>query len=204
MKISQKTVSRALRYIRVLEHLIKQEVALVSSKQLASLVGLTDVQIRKDISNFGKIGTPRIGYNAAELKSTLEEFVLQQEKVHVALFGVGNLGTAILRYTGFHKDKIKIVAAFDVAENKIGRNVNGVSIYPLKRAPEVIRKRHVDIGVIAVPVEHSQEVADLMVISGLKGIINFSPTSICVPARVLVKNIDLTIEFLSLFCDMKM
>ncbi|MFA6599965.1 MAG: redox-sensing transcriptional repressor Rex [Candidatus Omnitrophota bacterium] len=200
-KISQKTVSRALRYIRALENLIKQKHRLVSSKELAAVTGVTDVQIRKDISSFGKVGRPRIGYRTAELKNVLEDFVLQDDMLRIALFGVGNLGTAILKYPGFLKDRIRVVAAFDVEPQKIGKKVGLVTVYPFERAPQIIRKTRANIGIIAVPQGFSQDVADLMVLAGLRGIVNFSPASVSVPAEVRVKDIDLTIEFLSLFCE---
>lgn len=199
--ISPKTITRVFLYIRTLESLIKEKRYLVSSKQLAEMVGLTDVQIRKDISNFGKVGTPGIGYDTVDLKNTLEDFVLQQDIVHVALFGVGNLGVAILKYLGFHKGKIEIVAAFDKNKNKIGKKVKGITIYSVERAPEIIKKTCADIGIIAVPKECCQEVADIIVLSGLKSIVNFAPATITVPQDVLVKDIDLTLEFLALFCN---
>jgi len=200
-KLSPKTISRALIYIRTLEGLIKDRRYLISSGELARMTGLSDVKIRKDISSFGKVGTPRIGYKTVELKKILEDFVLQDETVHIVLFGVGNLGRAILRYPRFYGDKIRLVAAFDNNRKKIGEKVNGVTIFSVDRAPEVIKKTHADIGIIAVTKDHSQEVADLMVLSGLKGIVNFSPTSISVPKSVLVKDMDFSIEFLALFCD---
>lgn len=200
-KISKRTIGRALLYIRTLEELIKRNQNLVSSEQLAVITGLSGAQIRKDISSFGKVGTPKIGYKTPELKRVLEDYILQEGRVRVALFGVGNLGSAILRYPGFHRDRIRLVAAFDVAEERIGKKINGITIYPLERAPEVIKKTGTHIGIIAVPGERCQEVADLMVLSGLRGIVNFAPASITVPKNVFVKDIDLTIEFLSLFCD---
>lgn len=200
-KISGRTVARAFLYIRTLENLIKEKRFLVSSAELAGITGLTDVQIRKDISTFGRAGTPRIGYKTAELKNILEDFILQQNAVHIVLFGAGNLGAAIMKYPGFQTDKIKLVAAFDKSKNKVGRVINGVEIYPVEKAPEVIKKTHADIGVIAVPSRYSQEVADIMVMAGLKGIINFSPSSISVPKKVSVRNIDFSIEILSLFCN---
>jgi redox-sensing transcriptional repressor len=202
-KISQKTVGRALRYIRALENLMKQKRRLVSSKELAAFTGVTDVQIRKDISNFGKVGRPRIGYRTAELRNVLQEFVLQDETLRIALFGVGNLGMAILKYPGFLKDRIKVVAAFDVDESKIGNKMGHLTVFPFERAPQVIRKTKANIGIIAVPRECSQDVADLMVLAGLRGIVNFSPASVSVPANVAVKDIDLTIEFLTLFCEIQ-
>jgi len=165
------------------------------------MTALTDVQIRKDISVFGKAGKPRVGYDTRRLKQLLEDYVIQNV-VHVVLFGVGNLGSAILRYPGFHQDKIKMVAAFDSDPGKAGKSINGISIYPLDQARMLIQKKHVEIGVIAVPKQVSQQIADLLVSCGIEGIVNFSPTNITVPKGTFVKNIDLAVEFLSLFCDM--
>ncbi|MBU1862862.1 MAG: redox-sensing transcriptional repressor Rex [Candidatus Omnitrophica bacterium] len=201
--ISKKTISRVLLYIRTLETLIIEERFFVSSKELAQITGISDVKIRKDITHFGKVGKPRVGYNALKLKQVLENFLLHKKVIRVVLFGAGNLGTAIIKYPGFRKGKLKIVAAFDKSKRTIGKTINGVTIYSVKRAPEIIRKYKGDIGIIAVPEEAAQKVADTIVRSGLTGIVNFSPTTINVPENVLVKNIDLSITFLSLYCNAK-
>ncbi len=200
-KLPRKIITRVLLYIRTLESLIKEKRYLVSSKQLSEITGLSDVKIRKDISNFKTVGKPRIGYKTADLKRTLENYLLQDNAVHLVLFGVGNLGSAFLRYPGFRREKVKLAAAFDVSRHKVGKKIDGVRIYPVERAPEIIKRCHADIGIIATPKEHAQEVADYMVLSGLHRIVNFAPCSISVPAKVQVRNMDFTIEFLSLFCD---
>ena len=199
-KFSKKTINRAFLYIRTLEQLINNKHNLVSSGQLAKLTGLTSTQIRKDISNFGKVGTPGIGYNTEELNEKLELFILQKQVVHIAVFGIGNLGAAILKYPNFQKTKLNIVAGFDNDLKKVGKKFNSIPIHPIVNAPGVIKKTHTDIGIIAVPQKFAQEVADIMVLSGLKGILNFSPTTINVPNDVFVKDIDFTISILSLFC----
>ncbi len=202
-KISPNTINRVLLYLRVLEDLIKDKRYLVSSGDISRFTGVSDVQIRKDISSFGKVGTPRIGYRTIELKKVLKDFILQCDVVRIVLFGVGNLGKAILKYPGFNKDRIKVVAAFDRLGSRINKKINSVIVYPVERAPEVIKRLRADIGIIAVPKKSAQGVADIMVLSGLRGIVNFSPCPINVPKSVMVKDIDLTIEFLSLCCSIK-
>ncbi|MCK5450287.1 MAG: redox-sensing transcriptional repressor Rex, partial [Candidatus Omnitrophica bacterium] len=172
----------------------------VSSKDLARLTGLSDVSVRKDISNFRKVGTPGVGYDAAELKRVLEDHVLNVGVIRVVLFGVGNLGQAVLKYPGFRKDRLKIVAGFDKDKKKIGRTFNGVKIFSVREAPMVVKKKRVHLGIVAVSEDGIQEVRDIIVRSGLKAIINFSPMMLEVPEGVFVKNIDFTIEFLSLYC----
>lgn len=201
-KFSQRTISRVLRYSRILEEAASRGKQLISSAELADLSGFSDAQIRKDISGFGPVGRPRIGYTISDLKKVFEEFVIQNT-VHVALFGVGHLGSAVLRYPGFDKEKIQIVAAFDSDRSKFGREINGVKVYDIADAGKIVKKVHAEIGINATPVAASQAVADVMVKSGLKGIVNFAPTTLSVPSGVFVRNIDFTIEFLSLFCDIQ-
>ncbi len=198
-RFPRKTITRSLLYIRILEKLIAEGEQFVSSKRISDIAGLSDAQVRKDISNFGRVGRPRVGYRTTDLKKVLEEFI-SKNVVHVVLFGAGNLGTAVLKYPKFQQGKIRIIAAFDKNKRKIGRSINGVPVYDLTRAREIIKRLRADIAVIAVPEKSSQQVASLIVSCGVKGIINFSPASISVPKSVHVRNIDLSIEFLSLSC----
>ncbi|MEW5894907.1 MAG: redox-sensing transcriptional repressor Rex [Candidatus Omnitrophota bacterium] len=200
-RFPQKTISRTFMYLRVLDSLIEGAREFVSSQEIAAMAGVADVQVRKDISAFGKVGRPRIGYETEKLKRLLEEFIVQNV-VHVVLFGVGNLGSAILRYPGFREDKVKILAAFDNDQEKIGKAINGITIYPVEKAELIIPKKHIEIGVIATPKQASQRIAEILVSCGIKGIINFSPTTVTVPKDVHIRNIDLAVEFLTLFCDM--
>lgn len=197
--VSHKTIARSLIYIRTLERLLSMKRDLVSSKELADIIGLTDVQVRKDISNFGKVGKPRVGYKISDLKKTLEDFILKKP-VGLALFGVGNLGAAILKYPGFNETRVSFKVAFDNDPKKIGISFGKTKVYPVKDALKVIQNNEIEIGVIAVSEKNSQGIADIIVKSGIKGILNFSPTTINVPDDVMVNNIDLTIEFLSLAC----
>lgn len=197
--VSCKIVARVLSYIRALE---SEKPHHLSSRHLARLAGTTEAQVRKDISHFGRVGTPRRGYRKAVLKKRLEAFFIRNDVVHAVLFGAGNLGRAILGCPAFIKGRTQIVAAFDTNPKKIGRRIRGVRIYSPEMAPEVIRRRHVEIGIIAVPKEACQRSADLMVVSGLRGMINFAPAAIRVPKGVIVKDMDLTVELLSMFYEL--
>lgn len=201
-KYPQRTIPRALLYIRILDDLLQKGRPYISSAELARMTGLRDVQIRKDISNFGPVGKPRVGYPVSALKNLLEGSV-QRDTVHVVLFGTGNLGKAIAKYPEFHFGKIKIVAAFDKDPHKIGTSINGIKVYGLGDVKRIIKKTKAVIGINAVPKEVAQDVVDMMVSAGIKGIINFSPITIIVPPGMPLKNIDLTIEFLSLLCDIQ-
>jgi redox-sensing transcriptional repressor len=200
--LSQRTISRVLRYSRLLDEAVRNRKVHISSAEFANLTGFSDAQVRKDISSFGRVGRPRIGYGISDLQKVFAELILQNT-VHVVLFGVGHLGNAILRYPGFDREKIQIRAAFDKDRARIGREVNGVRVYDVAEAARVVKRVHAEIGINATPVAVSQDVVDVMVRAGLKGIVNFAPTTLSVPSDVRVRNIDFTIEFLSLFCDIQ-
>ena len=51
-----------------------------------------------------------------------------------------------------------------------------------------------DIGIITVSAEAAQEVADLLVKSGLRGILNFAPAFVNCPPHVAVRMVDLSQE----------
>ncbi len=197
--ISHKVVERSFIYIRALTNLSRQKKEVISSAELASLTGLSDGTVRKDISNFRAVGKPGVGYKVSKLKSVLEDYVLSRDVIHVVLVGVGNLGQAILKYPGFTRERLNIVAGFDTDRAKCGRRINGVRIYPFSSFCEKLKTVSADIAVIAVPEVSAQDVADRVVASGLKALVNFSPKALEVPEGVFVKNIDLTIELLSLY-----
>lgn len=200
-KVPERTVPRSLLYIRILGDLLNTGHEFVSSRELADLTGLQDSQIRKDISNFGAVGKPRVGYPVRALKELLEDRVYSKADP-VVLFGVGHLGKAIARYPEFQSDRIHIAAAFDTDARKVGGTVGGIRVYSLAEAKRVVRRLGAEIGINAVPKAAAQEVVDLMVEMGIRGIINFSPVHVAVPAGITVRNIDLTIEFMTLLCDM--
>ena len=56
-------------------------------------------------------------------------------------------------------------------------------------------KEHFDIGVIAVPADGAQFVADTMVAAGIKAIMNFAPAQISVPADVVTRTVNMGLEF---------
>lgn len=200
MKISPKVAKRTFIYLRSLENLLREGKITTSSKEISQRTGFSHVTVRKDISHFAKLGKPRIGYNVIELKSGLDRFLLGGKTVNIALFGAGNLGTALLKYPALKRNKLNIVAAFDKDTNKISTTINGTRIFDIKKAKEIISKKRIVIAILAVSEKNASDVAKVIISSGIKAILNFSPASLNVGKHICVKNIDLSIEFKLLFC----
>jgi len=192
-KIPDETVRRLPIYLRGLMVSADQGREHISSQSLASFVGIDAWQIRKDLSYFGDFGTPGVGYNidrlARGIKKTLRLDVIRR----AALVGVGDLGSALLAYPGFRVYGLDIVAAFDIDPQKIGSTVNGVEIEdPAQIA--TLRRRQINVAIIAVPREAAQATADRLVAAGIKGILNFAPCKLVTPRRVKIITLDIAME----------
>jgi redox-sensing transcriptional repressor len=192
-KIPDEAVRRLPIYLRALLFSLEQGRNNISSRDLANFVGVNPWQIRKDFSYFGEFGTPGVGYNveklAKEIKKILKLDIIQK----VALVGAGNLGSAVLAYTGFRIYGFDIAAAFDADPKKVGRKIKDIAIEAISNLP-TLRKRRINLAIIAVPRGAAQQTADALVKAGVKGILNFSPCYITVPKKVKVITIDIAMD----------
>jgi len=192
-KIPDEAVRRLPIYLRALLFSSEQGRNNISSRDLANFVGVNPWQIRKDFSYFGEFGTPGVGYNveklAKEIKKILKLDIIQK----VALVGAGNLGSAVLAYTGFRIYGFDIAAAFDADPKKVGRKIKDIAIEAVSNLP-TLRKRGINLAIIAVPRGAAQQTADALVKAGVKGILNFSPCYITVPKKVKVITIDIAMD----------
>jgi len=192
-KIPDETVRRLSIYLRGLLFLSEQGQQNVSSRNLADFLGVNPWQIRKDFSYFGEFGTPGVGYKIENLVKQINK-ILKLDVVHkVALVGVGNLGSVVLAYPGFKIYGFDIAAAFDTNPQKIGRKVKNITIEDVSNL-RTLKRRKINLGIIAVPREAAQETADALVKAGVKGILNFSPCYITVPKKVKVITIDIAMD----------
>ncbi len=200
-KAPEGTISRLFVYLRELTELTKMNIHTISSAELGDRVNLSDAQVRKDLGYFGQFGVSGSGYATRELKSALEKILGKDKVWNVAIVGVGHLGSALLAYPGFKEHGLNIVTAFDVDEKKIGKRAKDVVIKSIEEMQSEIADKRVSIAIIAVPAKSAQEVADKLVRSGVKCILNFAPTTLIVPENVKVKDVDLSreLETLSYF-----
>lgn len=192
--IPDPTIRRLSLYLRQLENLLKQERITVSSKQLGQSLGLTDAQVRKDLAYFGTFGHPGVGYNIQELLTRIRQILGTDKSWNVILVGAGNLGRALLSYSGFAAKGLILVAAFDSDPAKINTVISGHTILPCEQLQDVIRTHDVRLAILTVPPDAAQTVADQLVQAGIKGILNFSPASLNVPSTVALQSVDLALQ----------
>ncbi len=194
LKIPEATVSRLSVYSRFLTEVEKQDIISISSGEIAEGVGGTPAQVRKDLAYFGEFGTRGVGYNVKQLNQEIMNILGLTKRWNVILIGAGNLGSALSQYRGFRERGFRIIGVFDNDLNKVGLKLNGLPIYAVNQMAEFIGKNDVTIGIIAVPAEYAQDIADILVETDIKGILNFAPVVLTIPEEVEVRNVDLTVN----------
>ncbi len=188
--ISEPTLRRLPRYLHLLRSLdVERQV--VSSTYIGQALGLDPVQVRKDIESTGLIGRPKVGYSIAALVGAIEATLGWNDAKRAFLVGAGNLGSALLGYPRFERSGLDIVAAFDADPAKVGAEIHGKTVLPLDKLEPLALRMHVLIGIITVPAEHAQAIADQMLAGGMKAIWNFAPVELKVPEGIVVQNEDL-------------
>jgi redox-sensing transcriptional repressor len=190
--IPRKSIYRLSIYQRCLSKLRENDVDTVSSEALAKAAGVKSTQLRKDLTYFGQFGTRGLGYNVDVLSATIAEVLGQNHLQPVILVGVGNLGSALLRYGGFKKEGFEVAAAFDIAARaQLGLSI---PILHLSEMAKFIKERQVKMAILTVPASSAQLVTNQIVEAGIQAILNFSPTVLDVPENVVVNSVDLAVE----------
>ena len=139
-QIPHKTIERLSQYRRALLICQAQGKTHIFSHEVAEIQHITAVQVRRDLMLIGYSGNLRKGYNIKDLITLIGNIIDSPEGQRVAIFGMGNFGRAISAYFEGRREKLFIVAGFDVNPQKIDSAVAGVPIYHVDRAHEIIEK----------------------------------------------------------------
>ncbi|MDL4973693.1 redox-sensing transcriptional repressor Rex [Enterococcus faecalis] len=183
------------RYLRMLHDTGKNK---VSSTELSEAVQVDSATIRRDFSYFGELGKRGYGYDVENLMNFFAKTLNEDELTNVALIGVGNLGSALLKYKFHQSNSIRVSCAFDVNEDIVGRIVDGIPVYPMEDMMEQIRVQQIEVAILTIPARKAQEVVNKLAEAGVKGILNFTATRLVAPPEVLIQNVDLTNELQTL------
>lgn len=175
-------------YLAYVSMLKEQKVEFVSSTQISRELKVDASQIAKDLSFLNIKGKTRIGYEVASLEKELEDFLGFRRGHNALIVGVGSLGAALIQDTGLSRYGLNIVAGFDVNPNIVGRTLCGIPVFDVKELALRRKQFSADIGIVTVPVEKAQEVADSLVEAGVKALWNYTPYRIRVADNIVVQN----------------
>lgn len=189
-RVPDVVIGRIPLYLRTLSQFQAQGIRITSSKELAAVLGTSADQIRKDLSHFGGFGKQGTGYHISYLVGQLKRILHADREWEVALVGAGSLGSALLNCKEINRRGFAIVAAFDRDPTRIGSQAGGVTIQDGRHIEDEIRLRNIKLAIVAVPGPAAQQVADTLVASGIRGILNYSGFALRVPEEVMVQDMD--------------
>lgn len=193
MKIlPEKTIERLSQYRRSLNNYMNDHKKnRIYSHELAALLNITAVQVRRDIMFIGYSSPQRKGYNINELIQVISQTIDTQEPLNVAVVGYGNLGKAITTYFIGNRPKLNLVAAFDIDPKKIGVEANNIKCYSIERLREIIANKDISIAVLTVPTNAAKEMAKVLIQTGIKGILNFTTVNLKVTEHIYLEEYDM-------------
>lgn len=194
LKIPEATIIRLSVYSRYLSEVDRKGIVTISSGDIAEGVGVSPAQVRKDLAYFGEFGTRGVGYNVKDLNQQILKILGLSADWNVTLVGLGNLGLALSSYKGFRERGFIITSIFDTDPGKIGTVVHGVEVQPIEHLEETVEQNRTQIGIIAVPTDSAQEIADKLVKAGVQAILNFAPVVLNVPPKIELRNVDLAVN----------
>ncbi len=201
MKLPKKTVQRLSRYRRLLVKYKYISEPFIYSHDLARLLNLNPVQVRRDLMLIGSSGNHRKGYNVNELNDLIGETIDSKGPENIGIIGAGRLGNAILNYVSGEDVNLKVEAIFDIDPQKTGQIFNEVTCYDITRLSSIVKEKNITVGVIAIPSEFAISIASILINSGIKSILNFTSVHLDLPKSVYLKEFDIitTLEEMAYF-----
>jgi len=198
-KVPKPTIKRLAMYNRFLRELREDGIPKTSSHEIAEALNIKASQVRKDLSYFGEFGKRGVGYDVENLCLKIHKILGTERVWNVAIIGAGNLGRAISHYPELEKYKFKIVAAYDVDKRKINSTLlPGIPIKHIKELKNKNNDLDFEIAILTVPSSVAQEVANILIEAGVKGILNFAPVTLNSDERVVIENVDFVISLKTL------
>jgi redox-sensing transcriptional repressor len=196
-RLSLGVAARLSRYLQVLTQARKMGKETISSQELADYTHVNSTQIRRDLSGFGKFGKRGVGYNVDSLVAQIRKILRTSGQHNIALVGAGHLGQAIAGSDIFADHGFRVVAVFDTDPGKAGKAINEqLKIRPIEELEKVVGAEEIVVGVIAVPTDAAQEVADVLVGAGVKILFNYSEALLQVPPEVTVHTSSPAVDLL--------
>ncbi len=189
--ISVAVIRRLPKYHRYLKEMLDNDIKRISSKELSKMIGFTASQIRQDLNNFGGFGQQGYGYNVEDLYNEIGKILGLTRQYNVVIVGAGNLGQALANYSSFDRLGFKLQAMFDVNPKVIGLKINNVEVLDMDNFEKFVEDHNIEIVYICTSRDGAQDVADKIQRTKVKAIWNFAPVDLKIKSNIIVENIHL-------------
>lgn len=201
--ISIAVIKRLPKYHRYLKDLIEKDIKRISSKELSKIIGFTASQIRQDLNNFGGFGQQGYGYNVEELYNEIGKILGLTRTYNTAIVGAGNLGQALANYASFDRLGFHLKAMFDINPRMVGMSINNVKVHDMDEFEAFVKENEIEIVYICTNRGGAQIVAERVEKTDVKAIWNFAPVDLKIKKDIVVENVHLIDNLLTLAYHLK-
>ena len=191
-------LQRLPQYLWCVREQKEQGLEFVSSQEIAESLGITPSCVRQDFTHLAVRGISKKGYRVAHLDQVLSKCLGSNREKRVAIVGAGHLGQSLALHGALARYGFRVSAILDESKKVIGRKVGHLTVHSMGELPDIVRQDRIDIGIIAVPAESAQRVADLLILCGVKGLLNLALTRTTAPAGVHLVNSRIVADLLML------
>lgn len=191
-QIPEKTIERLSEYRRTLLKCHAQGITHIFSHVLAGMHGITAVQVRRDLMLIGFSSDTKKGYDVKVLIDFIDGILYSEQPMNMAVIGMGHLGQAVTRYFNGKGLKLRITAAFDVDESKVGTVIDNIPCYHIDRFEELVEQLDISIVIVSSPTSVASSLVLPIINAGIKGVLNFTSAPLNFPQGIVVENYDIT------------
>jgi redox-sensing transcriptional repressor len=196
--IESDIIKRLSQYKKILQKLKSLGLVRVFSDNLSDALGISSSLVRKDFSACNITGKRRGGYLVDDLIERLNTLLGKDEEQQIIVIGCGKLGMALINHNGFASEQIRVAAGFDIDPAR--QNPDGITpIYAVEDLESYIKKHHIQVAVLTVPENATQDMVQQLQNFGVHGILNFAAVPVKSTEMCHVHNVNLALEVEKLF-----
>lgn len=198
-KVSLPVIRRLPRYFRYITELKANGKIRVSSSQLAAVMGSTPSQVRQDFNCFGGFGQQGIGYSVDLLYDEIDHLLFPNSHIDAILIGAGSLGATIANFVLTETEGVNLKAIFDNNQNLVGKTLSNIKIHDVEAVVDYCNEHKPELIIICVPKAAAEQLAPVIIKTGVKGIWNFSHYDYSVYDKsLIVENVHLRDSLMAL------
>ena len=175
-------------YLSFLKSFDNNEKKFISAPEIAKELHIDSTQITKDFSYINVKGKTKVGYETDILIKVIEDYLGYKILRKAFIVGVGNLGMALIKYSEFYNEGMNIIAGFDIDSEIVVNKINDLELFHIDKLKEKFDKTPVDIGILTVPANQAQKIANIMIECGIRAIWNFTPIPLSAPDNIIIEN----------------
>lgn len=190
-RLPERTIERLSEYRRMLLECLKQGRTHIYSHELASMHGITAVQVRRDLMLIGFSSDTKKGYDVEVLIEFIGTILDSPDGLNVGIIGMGNLAQAVTHYFNGKRSKLRITAAFDIDPQKVGHTVAGVPCFHMDRFAEEAQRHDIRVVILTSPSSVAPDMVEPITRAGIRGVLNFTSTPLNFPEDIYVEDYDI-------------